>query len=629
VEEDRQTPHSQRSTSSASNVAARRVLPEFHGRIGTLLDIFRARLTGAQKVCLDPQEGAAAGAEAASALLWFVKGRLVWVSAVERAHESLGRILYGHSVLTPEQYTNALDLFCDSAEGRLGDVLVRKKYVSAEQLGVGIGLQLACKAADWLLAGTSALPPFEADVALPAGERAFPVTHFDFLFALTKRHSRSQLSTMLPSWFREDRFVQSALPSDASSPCFGAEMQKLWPDGLLDGGSSIDEILPSSGQLRHARMASLVALYLAGYAQSSAAAFDGAPSRDSTETLDLDDSAVRALGPVTRKVATLRRDELEEAGTLGRVKLHRVTVSLFRVPKRDPRSPREARLLAEIHYVNGRSLMFVSNWQRAKESFASAEQLWPACLEYALLRRVCEANEREVSHDVSSLNLLAEMLDADPFCPAAIFTHACLCMETGDDESALTAFELALAVEPRFPEATQKLKVLRKRVAHAEGRDTPISTETLALTRETPTSSEGFDGTNIRSTERLNAGPTAQAEAQAAPIQAAPLAQVEASSVAEASAPAVQPRGVSQRPRLSPEVQELQGLAPIEVDIPARPSAAPRRSSEDKAASSGAPPRPAHPTQPQSLMDALKGNTVFWVAITVVMLIGSYLLLSR
>lgn len=479
------------------------------------------------------------------ATLWFDLGNLIAVEAGSLG-ETLGRVLWMQGVLAPEQYANALDLMTDRPGKRLGEVLGDASIVPNDKVLAGLHLQTLRKAVrclEWQAAST--------EIASSEGPPAHKHRTTISVAALAQEMAARMDEADLESHMAPVRALFAKLAKPLNEVMESARLTSAMRPFLLRlvaGGDRLGDVT-AAGDEEQERM--LVGLLLAdcitlGEAPMGAA---WAPSMEIEGGFDEEVSGLRASVPVpppssssdlpdSSRPGVDPNEAARSGGTLGRMRLNRVTLSLRKIPEREARDDRDARLLAELHYINAMTLAKIGHWERSLVESERAVLHYPRGLEYAVLLgrakwKLAQGAEQKASTQSELQELLDECVESEPTMALAYFVRAEILLEGDNDSEAERNLRKALRLNPRLSEAQQRLKVLERRRSSVAPSDSRMP---AALA---PTSSQ------------MPAAPLAQAEdphpisgihAQAAQAQVpSVVSTAESPSDAAASAPSDAP----------------------------------------------------------------------------------------
>ncbi len=494
------------------------------------------------------------------ATLWFEQGKLVAVEAGSLG-ETLGRVLWMQGVLAPEQYANALDLMTDRPGKRLGEVLGDASIVPTDKIVAGLHLQVLRKAVrclEWQAASTEivtneAPPPHRHRTAVPVE-------------ALAQEMAARMDEADLESHMAPVRALFAKLVEPVGDIVESARLTSAMRPFLLRlaaGGDRLGDVA-ATGEEEHERM--LVGLILAdrltlaeapmgpawvpsmelggGFEEEVSGLRTSVPVPPPSSSSDLPDSSRPGVDP---------NEAARGGGTLGRMRLNRVTLSLRKIPEREARDDRDARLLAELHYINAMTLAKIGHWERSLLESERAVLHYPRGLEYAVLLgrakwKLAQGAEQKASTQGELQELLDECGESEPTMALAYFVRAELLLEGDNDGEAERNLRKALRLNPRLSEAQQRLKVLERR------RSSVAPSDSRMPAAHAPTSSQ------------MPAAPLAPTDEPhpASGVQAVPTPHAEApASIRTADSPSDAPATESEDP--DPAPREIAVAPPASV----------------------------------------------------------------
>jgi tetratricopeptide (TPR) repeat protein len=395
--------------------------------------------------------------------IWIADGLVVGASAAPVAEESLGRILFESGMLSSEAYASALDRLADSdPDVRLGEILVQANLCTQTKVDRGLAKQVELRVLR-AMADENALVR-TSDQGPTDGSFRVKLAWEQLCFASAERLRDAELEAYLAT-ARQLYPVAHGARSGQYLRNSGADPARLAFILQLNGSMTCDEVCEGHAELERF----LVGLMLHGCVNlRDRRQAENTPHLTDDEisglrraaSLDLEDDARGSAGEIQAVAAADSQNDLSK-NTVARVKLNRVTLSLRKVPERSPRDPRDARILAEIHFLNALTLARIGNWERALQSSKQALANLPSGKGYA----IADARYRWKMDRAHEAQLLAELQNhqSASWNSQAMFILGELDAEHGLWDSAYEFVESSLRWYPKNSEASQKLKTLEKR----------------------------------------------------------------------------------------------------------------------------------------------------------------------
>lgn len=395
--------------------------------------------------------------------IWISDGVVVGVVASPCAEEGLGRVMVDAGLLSAEGYASALDRLAEApSTERLGDVLQKWQLATPERIELGLARQAELRILRAM--ADEAASVVVDDTRRPNDVAAVRIALEQLTYGFATRLSDAGLEAYMAT--ARDLYPV-VTPSNAATYVQKSGATTSWLAFLarLDGTTTCDDICCGDGERERFLVGLMIAGLLDLHEQAQVASQESAFTEDEI-------SGLRPAATLEEDLARSSVDELQALASgdgqndvgknaVARVKLNRVTLSLRKVPARSARDPRDARLLAELHYLNAQTLARIGSWDRAMGSIKSALVHLPSDPSYALaaarFRWKGNAQERE------ALLAQLEAFAYAPWHPLANLVRAELEAERGEWDSAYEQTRCVLRWNPRSQEAKQRLTVLEKR----------------------------------------------------------------------------------------------------------------------------------------------------------------------
>jgi tetratricopeptide (TPR) repeat protein len=465
------------------------------------------------------------------ATLQLVNGDLTHVQCTTPAL-SLGRRLIRSGNLTDDRYGHFLDLMLKTPDARLGQLLLDENALTRPQLHAALCQQLLRKSLHilrWNQALYAEAPDANFAATELVGSEPVRATRLQLAFSLAKCEALLQIHAVYSEQgeaFARVRSNRDGIARELElSPALtrlvrrmdGQEnLQKLaaaggddaWP--LLDalhatGTLELSDAPPSRLAPRSPTMLREASEQSAGGVEDSSglhaflAATDesGASLTNAASSGDLDKAAIAETS--VQGQANQEADSSAAAGAsdasgdssasanLGKMRLRSVTLSVRKVPMEHDGSERSLRLLAELHFLNGRNFAKFMQFSRSVAAFEHALSLLPRAFEYALyvawarfrLDQTNGAQHREKLRQVAGDALVLE-----PTLAFAYYALGELAYDEGAETDASVHFGEAVLLDPGLTEAHTRLRAIEKKQRARE--------LALEATREMDAAEEAF-----------------------------------------------------------------------------------------------------------------------------------------
>ena len=391
--------------------------------------------------------------------------------------DTLGRLLVREGALTQEQYAMILARMTEAvfqAEPmRFGEVAVALGFLTPQQVQESLAAQVQQKVIRCI-----ALP--NASFTFRAG-RDWAVGRFPSSVEPLVLHAAVGLEPKrLAEILRADAGARARLLEDAekTGAAFGLGGAELRFVESIDGRRTVRELLATPDVDAESILAALAMCDYVAIVDPSAvivpAPSDG-PSATRGSHADIAVERRKRLVRFTAQRSAAKTADSATARAQAEAALKRVWESrrgTTQEPEK-PKSPQEARLLAEAAFQLGVSYLRSSSLARAVQELSRAVELTPGAPEYALYARWAEyAHEhgklsaeddaaRIVALDVAANRALEQVADL-------AFAHYVLgqvYMHDGDDDRALRSFKRAVRLDPEMIDAERHVRLLdlRKR----------------------------------------------------------------------------------------------------------------------------------------------------------------------
>jgi hypothetical protein len=413
--------------------------------------------------------------------LWLKEGYVVGVESEFCPEESLGRIMLDHGLIATEAYAAALDKLADEGPSvRLGEVLRKYNLCTTRTVELGLARQAehcivrcfideTATIEEAILSCPETVP--RVRVALGRLGQSYARRVDDFAleaFLAPVRHMFPRMRGSIADYLESSK-GSSVSPDVEAESCASDWVLLL---GSFRGTLPLSEIC--TNDIEQERM--VVGLIVGGaleFSNTSKAIRITAESDDeisglrSAEELQENLALARATSQAAQQEAAGSRGEAMGKNALGRVKLNRVTLSLRKVPEREPRDLRDARLLSELHFINASTLSRIGHWERAGKAFDLAADLLPSAEEYKVLQsriawKGATPELREQTREKAKELASAYALGA-PWRHQTLGILGEVLLDEGLDNDAASAFESSL----RWCEAAdvqQRYRSLKKRI---------------------------------------------------------------------------------------------------------------------------------------------------------------------
>jgi len=195
--------------------------------------------------------------------IFFERGRITYASIVNR-RDRLGDLLVKNGLLAPADLAWAVEAQARQPERRLGELLVEKELITADQLQQYIRIQIE-EAVYYLFTWSQGSFYFEADQRPDAGAMLVSINPENLLLEGARRIDEwSLIEKKIPSLDLIFALDPANPPSGGVE--LGEEQRKILP--LIDGRHSVQEIVEESGLVEFEVGKALFGLIQAGFASA-------------------------------------------------------------------------------------------------------------------------------------------------------------------------------------------------------------------------------------------------------------------------------------------------------------------------------------------------------------------------
>ena len=193
--------------------------------------------------------------------IYFDEGKLSYASIVNR-RDRLGDILVRNRRITPEQLQAAVDMQDEARERKLGEILVELGAIARQELEDYMRLQIE-EAVYYLFTWTSGTFNFEAGVRPEREDFLVQINPESLLLEGARRVDEwSQIEKKIPSF--DLIFAVDRSHVDASGVTLSAAQQQILP--LLDGARDVQQVVDESGLVEFEVGKALYGFITAGFA---------------------------------------------------------------------------------------------------------------------------------------------------------------------------------------------------------------------------------------------------------------------------------------------------------------------------------------------------------------------------